>query len=148
MTRWLQAAISSSLSKNKADITDKTSSRGTLEQVASVVSVASSCHFAEPDSVAEKPDQAQMGKANNRPTDQITWPPIPGFRSRQDEPRTDEYGRCHTWTGRLVHVDEWRQLSGWDRHGPAGQLFCGICHAWVNYDGVCVRHLCWKLNRH
>lgn len=41
-------------------------------------------------------------------------------------------GNPKTWTGRIVSLDEWRKLSEWDRHGPDGRLFCGICRAWVS----------------
>ena len=40
-------------------------------------------------------------------------------------------GRPMTWTGRVVSLDAWRRLSAWERHGPDGRLFCGICRAWV-----------------
>ena len=36
-----------------------------------------------------------------------------------------------TWTGRVVSLDAWRSLTAWERHGPDGRLFCGICQAWV-----------------
>ena len=39
--------------------------------------------------------------------------------------------RTKTWTGRVVSLDEWRNLSAWDRHGPDGCLWCGICQGWV-----------------
>ena len=40
-------------------------------------------------------------------------------------------GRPVTWTGRVVPLDAWRRLSAWERLGPDGRLFCGICRAWV-----------------
>lgn len=40
-------------------------------------------------------------------------------------------GLPRTWTGRIVTLDEWRQLSAWDRHGPDGRLFCSVCQDWV-----------------
>ncbi|WP_143412823.1 hypothetical protein [Haematobacter missouriensis] len=43
-------------------------------------------------------------------------------------------GNPVTWTGRIVRLDDWRQLSVWGRHGPDGRLFCGICRAWVQPD--------------
>lgn len=46
-------------------------------------------------------------------------------------------GRPRTWTGRVVSLDEWRKLSTWDRHGPDGRLFCGICRAWVSDFPAC-----------
>lgn len=37
-----------------------------------------------------------------------------------------------TWTGRLVSLDEWQRLSEWERHGPNGQLWCGIARTWID----------------
>lgn len=59
--------------------------------------------------------------------------------SRDDDADAFRHGRSVTgnpltWTGRIVSLDEWRRLSGWDRHGPDGRLFCGICRAWVAAD--------------
>lgn len=44
-------------------------------------------------------------------------------------------GRPLTWTGRVVSLDEWRKLPEWDRHGPDGSFFCGICGVWVKPEG-------------
>ena len=50
-----------------------------------------------------------------------------------DAPRTpcSVTGKPMTWTGKVVSLDTWRKLSAWERHGPDGRLFCGICRAWV-----------------
>lgn len=40
-------------------------------------------------------------------------------------------GDPRTWTGRVVSLDAWRSLSAWERHGPDGRLWCGVCRAWV-----------------
>lgn len=55
----------------------------------------------------------------------------PAPRPRHDTPRTakPEAGGI-TWTGRVVSLDEWRSLSEWDRHGPNGRLWCGLCREW------------------
>jgi hypothetical protein len=39
-------------------------------------------------------------------------------------------GHPKTWTGNVVSLDAWRQLSDWDRHGPDGRLWNGITHSW------------------
>lgn len=41
-----------------------------------------------------------------------------------------------TWSGRVVNLDEWRGLSAWERHGPDGRLWCGLCHSW-HFPGAC-----------
>ena len=35
-----------------------------------------------------------------------------------------------TWTGRVVSLADWRNLSEWDRHGPNGRIWCGLCQGW------------------
>ena len=39
-------------------------------------------------------------------------------------------GRPLTWTGHVVSLDEWRNLSDWDRHGPNGRRWCGNSKGW------------------
>lgn len=56
-------------------------------------------------------------------------------------------GTPMTWTGRIVSLDEWRRLTIWDRHGPDGRVFCGICREWVEREGDCASPGCWKGKR-
>lgn len=37
-----------------------------------------------------------------------------------------------TWTGNVVSLDDWRGLSEWQRHGPNGRMWCGVCRTWVS----------------
>ncbi|WP_234853625.1 hypothetical protein [Paracoccus everestensis] len=53
-------------------------------------------------------------------------------------------GYCRTWSGRIVRLDEWRRLSEWDRHGPDGRMFCGICNEWAEPKGTCSQASCWR----
>ncbi len=39
-------------------------------------------------------------------------------------------GHPKTWTGNIVSLDAWRQLSEWDRHGPDGRHWNGITKSW------------------
>ena len=41
-----------------------------------------------------------------------------------------------TWTGRVVSLADWRTLSEWDRHGPNGRDWCGLCQGW-HWPGDC-----------
>ena len=41
-----------------------------------------------------------------------------------------------TWTGRVVSLADWRNLSEWDRHGPNGRIWCGLCQGW-HWPGDC-----------
>lgn len=75
----------------------------------------------------------------------VAQPPNRVTRDRSpNDARPDADGYCRTWTGRVVRLDEWRQLSAWDRHGPAGRLFCANCKRWVVREGECHQPGCWK----
>lgn len=41
-----------------------------------------------------------------------------------------------TWTGRVVPFGHWAGLSDWERHGPNGRHWCGICKDW-HFSGQC-----------
>src|SRR6056297_4129205 len=32
-----------------------------------------------------------------------------------------------TWTGRVVSLAAWRRMTEWEKHGPNGRLWCGLC---------------------
>jgi hypothetical protein len=40
-----------------------------------------------------------------------------------------------TWTGRVVSLDDWRNLTEWERHGTDGRHWCGIAQAWIEPKG-------------
>lgn len=40
-----------------------------------------------------------------------------------------------TWTGRVVSLADWRNLTDWERNGPKGMLWCGKRKQWVPHDG-------------
>ena len=35
-----------------------------------------------------------------------------------------------TWTGKVVSLDDWRQMTDWDQHGSTGKLWNGITRQW------------------
>lgn len=39
-------------------------------------------------------------------------------------------GRPRTWTGRIVNLAEWRELSDWDRNGSTGKIWNGLTRQW------------------
>ena len=39
-------------------------------------------------------------------------------------------GTPKTWTGKVVSLDAWRQLSEWEKHGPDGRMWNGITRRW------------------
>ncbi|WP_138935313.1 hypothetical protein [Roseovarius arcticus] len=39
-------------------------------------------------------------------------------------------GHLKTWTGKIVSLDAWRQLSEWDRHGPDQRQWNGKTNQW------------------
>ena len=53
------------------------------------------------------------------------------------EPQADDccYGHAinghpKTWTGKIVPLDAWRQLSEWEKHGPSGKHWNGKTQRW------------------
>lgn len=124
MTRWLQAAKSATDAGTKP--TELTEPRP--EPVLSVKSVLSGGERAVADRCAPSvaiPQPSARG---------ITFP----------HGVCDFTGRPRTWTGKVVVLDEWRRLSDWEREGPAGRLWCGLCCAWVAQGGSCKAQACWN----
>jgi len=124
MTRWLRAAKSAIDAGTKP--TELTEPRP--EPVLSVASVLSEAERAVSERCAPNvaiPDLNVRGK---------TFPH--GVCEFSDRPRT--------WTDKVVALDEWRQLSEWEREGPAGRLWCGLCRAWVARGGGCEAQGCWS----
>lgn len=39
-------------------------------------------------------------------------------------------GYPKTWTGKIVSLDAWRNLSKWERHGPDGRHWSGLTKKW------------------
>jgi hypothetical protein len=39
-------------------------------------------------------------------------------------------GRPKTWTGCIVSLDTWRNLTEWEKHGPNGRHWNGITQTW------------------
>ncbi len=52
---------------------------------------------------------------------------IPGDAFRHGQ---DMNGNPKTWTGRVVSLAEWRDLTAWERHGSTGKVWNGITRAW------------------
>ena len=51
--------------------------------------------------------------------------------SRMDYPHGRTFdGTPKTWTGKIVSLAAWRQLSGWEKHGPNGRHWNGITRSW------------------
>lgn len=75
---------------------------------------------------ANTPDRAEV----------VTFPKKPSApdASRQTELFTHGQcpltGRLRTWTGRVVNLTEWRELSDWDRNGSTGKVWSGLTRQW------------------
>lgn len=39
-------------------------------------------------------------------------------------------GRCLTWTGKVVDLEELRKLTDWERHGSTGRMWNGTTRKW------------------
>lgn len=109
MTRWLAAARQAEDVGTKP--TELTEPR--LKEVSSVTSVLSEGVMAE---ATDAPDIDLSGS--------------------KDFPHgTGVGGRPLTWTGRVVSLDAWRELSEWERHGPQGRHWNGISRRWEDGGG-------------
>ncbi len=40
-------------------------------------------------------------------------------------------GRPLTYTGRVVSLEAWRSLTGWERYGPRGRIWDGLSRQWI-----------------
>ena len=119
MTRWLAAALRAERSGTKLTKPTKPS----ISEVVSVKSVLSG--GGEPrEQVTSTPHRDQVSTSVTPSTRGLPPGQYPhGFAlGMQDAPRT--------WTGRVVSLDEWCRLSDWDRHGPDGRVWCGLCRHW------------------
>ena len=137
MTRWLQAARAARAALSPGDKTDKADETQPMggadrqsaqpEMVMSVMSVLSEGGMPRPQPSAPAPSPQDGEPARPAASPDIA----------DDAPRIlcSVTGRPVTWTGKVVSLDAWRSLSAWERHGPDGRLFCGICRAWVAPGG-------------
>ena len=39
-------------------------------------------------------------------------------------------GRPVTWTSKVISLEDWRQLSDWEKHGPDGRVWNGKTQQW------------------
>ena len=61
----------------------------------------------------------------------------PAPPARADEPDADPFrhgqavgGRPVTWTGAIVSMAAWRDLTAWERDGPNGRMWNGFTKQW------------------
>ena len=45
-------------------------------------------------------------------------------------PHGQTAGRQRSWTGKVVSLADWRNLSEWERHGSTGKLWNGLTQQW------------------
>ncbi len=71
-------------------------------------------------------------------------PSAPTPSQDADTPPLTDTGRVKTFTGKIVSLEEWRNLPEWEQRGPNGRLWCGICREWVAEDSPCPSGICGK----
>jgi len=61
----------------------------------------------------------------------------PPARTSEPKPSAETFphglsvtGQPKTWTGRIVFLADWRDLTAWEKHGPNGRLWNGITRRW------------------
>lgn len=112
MSIWLQAAKESLCQTDGTDTTDR--------------------------SPGDRPDvrkKAASGEVSSvlsvRQFDRVALDTASGSRNEKTFVHgTSPGGRPLTWTGRVVSLDAWRNLSEWERHGPQGALWSGASRKW------------------
>ncbi len=62
-------------------------------------------------------------------------PSAPAPSRDADTPPLTDTGRVKTWTGKIVSLDDWRNMSDWERHGSTGKLWNGITRQWEPMNG-------------
>ena len=106
MTRWLKAARQAG-TRDKWDKTDNTQPAPPELDVLSQKSHLSRVHTAE----------------------------IRTFEPKRGNDQTSPYGQTigglqRTWTGKVVSLSDWHNLSEGERHGSTGKLWNGIPRKW------------------
>jgi len=106
MTRWLKAAQQFG-TRDNWDKTDKTPDAAPETGVLSLKSVLSG---------VPKPEAAKF-KTPLSASDASPYGQTIGVRQL-------------TWTGKVVSLADWRELSDWERHGSTGKMWNGITKQW------------------
>jgi hypothetical protein len=73
------------------------------------------------------------------PAPRTTAPPA---RTADPKPSAEAFrhgvsvsGKPKTWTGRIVSLDAWRNLTEWEKHGPNGRHWNGRTRQWETPKG-------------
>ncbi len=87
------------------------------------VAPATSATFATP--MPETAQKSQMSRKSQAPERKSA------FSQNGGSPYgTSPGGRPLTWTGKVVSLDDWRTLSEWEKHGPAGKSWSPETQTW------------------
>lgn len=88
---------------------------------------------------------SRLSQVSRHPAPQIITPRIaevaiiarPRAQSAETTPSPETFphglsftGQPKTWTGRIVSLEDWRNLNEWERHGPNGRLWNGLARQW------------------
>lgn len=124
MSRWL--ALAREAQKKTEPLTGKPAKTGRKEPVASrmgllPVPAGLPVGVSKLDTpLVEHPITADQGQKSVNPPD--TDADSPYVRSVGGSPRT--------WTGKVVSLADWRNLSEWERHGSTGKVWNGNTQQW------------------
>ena len=98
-------------------------------------------------STGAKSQQSRESQPQAVPFDFATGQPKPSAPTPSQDANTPpltDTGRVKTFTGKIVSLEEWRNLPEWEQRGPNGRLWCGICREWVAGDSPCPSGICGK----
>ncbi len=83
----------------------------------------------------KKPQIENLSKPVIREVSDPKSDPSISIRSEATSPHgVSPGGRPLTYTGKVVSLDAWRQLSEWERHGPDGKHWNGQSQQWEGSD--------------
>lgn len=83
--------------------------------------------------LAPEPQPTPKAKQARQPKPVPQPRPAPGAKGTPAKfPHgTSAYGHPKTWTGRIVSLEAWRQMTNAERNGPGDKMHCGNCKQWV-----------------
>lgn len=135
MTRWLTAARQAQQSGTQLTQLTKPQSSD-VSSVMSVLSGAESEKVGLCDAAPKDSDQFKKEDAHRFIAPETGFKSSPTSRSEHDHKKrvVSVGGRLRTWTGRVVSLEDWRQLSAWDKEGGKGRAWDGLTRNWDDVE--------------
>ena len=92
------------------------------------------CRFLPPVGAEEIESSPPSKPGNRQVVDPKNHPRITQRSESESSHGISPGGRPLTYTGKVVSLDAWRQLSEWEKHGPNGKHWNGLSRQWEGSD--------------